>query len=107
MVSKRSFAQWVFLIGLQLLNSSAWGGTGPFVYAASWGNADPASISAYRVGTSGALVPVQGSPFATGDTPTSLTVCPEVFGLTLSTEALGRSAQSQVRHSRSDGIRRP
>src|SRR5258708_15566252 len=71
------FVNSAMLVGLALVNSAAWAQTGPFVYAANWGDvAGAGNISAYRAGTSGALVAVPGSPFLTGGNPASLTIEP-------------------------------
>jgi 6-phosphogluconolactonase len=46
---------------------------GRFVYVANSGSNN---ISAYRIGESGALTPVAGSPFPAGDFPASVAVSP-------------------------------
>src|SRR5580700_11668890 len=44
-----------------------------FAYVANFGDN---TVSAYNVGSNGALTPVPGSPFATGRSPVSVTVDP-------------------------------
>jgi 6-phosphogluconolactonase (cycloisomerase 2 family) len=45
--------------------------TGQFVYAVNFNSND---VSAYTVGTSGALIAVPGSPFATGTQPHAIAI---------------------------------
>jgi 6-phosphogluconolactonase len=45
--------------------------SGQFVYAVNFNSND---VSAYTVGTSGALIPVPGSPFATGAQPHAIAI---------------------------------
>jgi len=65
-----------FAAGTNPVSASIWSATGPseFVYVLNGGSN---SVSAFSVdATSGVLAPVAGSPFATGNGPTSLAIDP-------------------------------
>src|ERR1700729_2809441 len=67
-------------------------GATEFAFVANWGSAD---VSAYSVGTNGALTPVPGSPFAAGSEPAAITVDPgDKFAYIANSNASSISAYS-------------
>ena len=70
----------ITLIALAGVGTPLWGQTGGFAYVANCGNlcngTFPGNVSAYTIGTTGALTEVVGSPFAAGINPYSVAVDP-------------------------------
>src|SRR5712692_11734905 len=81
MVTKRLLFLGTVLIGLIGASTALWGQTGGFAYvancAAFCGGGGLSNVSGYSIdGTTGALVPVAGSPFPAGQAAFSVTVHP-------------------------------
>ncbi len=79
MARKKLFFLCIALMALTGAGTVLWGQTAGFAYVANCGSAcgggvGPGNVSAYSIdGTTGALTPVEGSPFPAGANPFSVT----------------------------------